>query len=170
MYKMTNEMGKAYDITYLQGNCNLHRLLYMKFLASDAYDAFSLLDAYMLTSDIRKKMDAGNPLALYKGWKQLWNSIDFTYCLPNRKNAFLDADIWHWMADMYCILQWRYGEASPDIIRHIPAREMYRVFYPLHEAGPKVAVEKLHEIYWEKEKDAQYSLSIVLPEEKEIEA
>ncbi len=54
------------------------------------YDVFSMIDTYMQYSEVRHKMDLGYYNALNKGWKQLFNSIDFTRCKPRIKDIPFD--------------------------------------------------------------------------------
>lgn len=161
MYHLTNDDGKAYDVSWLKSNMDLTRLVFHHFLDNTEYDAFSLVDAYMQTSEVRSKMDICNIPAMYKGDKQVYNSIDKSVCFPcTGKNDTLSLDIFYWMADIYPMFQWIFAIPSKDINAKVPARELYHIFYPLHEASLKIACEKIHEAYWEKGKKSQFELFI----------
>jgi len=149
MYHLTNADGKAYDISWLRANMDLTRLVFQHFLDNTEYNAFSLTDAYMRTSGIRRQMDLGNPRAMYKGDRQIYNSIDKSACLKDAaQNSNLSPDIFHWMADIYPMFQWMYAIPSPEISRMIPARELYRIYDPLHEASLKIACEKIQALFF----------------------
>ena len=108
---MTDSLQPAYDKAYLSATADLHRALYAK-LNSDIYqyDIFDSIDAYMRTSQIRKRMDEGNWSALNKGYKQLINDIDFS----NVKSDSVKSDgiFLHWLADIYTYIQWKYNLSS----------------------------------------------------------
>ena len=152
----------AYNKMYLDSNMNLHRLLFFDFMNNKEYDFFSLIDTYMQTSEIRAKMDIGNWSALNKGDKQLLNSIDYTRCKKNsQNNSNIDYFIMHWMADIYSMFQWMYAISSADINKRIPSKEMYKIYYPLHEASHKIACEKIYETYFIQNKQPEFNLEIL---------
>ena len=156
--KIPEKNSYAYDKAYLYSNQELHRLLYRDFLENEQYDFFSLIDAYMQTSEIRAKMDVGNWSALNKGDKQLLNSIDYSVCAPRLSNQERRVDITmaRWMADIYCLFQWKYNILSKEINNLLPAQELCRIFNPLHEASLDNACDKIANIYFReilKEKD-----------------
>ena len=77
----------AFDSSYIEGLMSVHRLVFSKlFTEKQEYDIFSKIDTYMQHSPIRKKMDVGNWSALNKGWKQIFNSIDFSLCEPRTED------------------------------------------------------------------------------------
>lgn len=140
----------AYPIEYLPFVISLHRLVFIK-LSQEEYDTFSLIDAYMRTSDIRHKMDIGNWSALNKGHKQVLNSIDRSGCVKKTEDISDDDILLHWLADIYVLLQWRYSLSSKDISERIPAKRLSQLYYPLHEASEKIACEKLYHKFYEVE-------------------
>lgn len=148
----------AYDEMYLYGNQELHRLLYRDFLENEQYDFFSLVDAYMQTSEIREKMDIGNWSALNKGDKQLLNSIDYSLCVPKspEQDKVVDITMARWMADVYCLFQWKYNILSKKINSLLPAQELCSLFNPLHETSLDNACDKIANVHFReilKEKD-----------------
>ena len=152
----------AYNELYLDGNIELHRLLFLEFMENKEYDYFSLVDAYMQTSEIRARMDIGNPIALCKGDIQLLNSIDYEVCIKDaHNNPNVDYFIMHWMADIYCLFQWTYDMFSQEINRVIPAKELYRIYFPLHETSLKNACEKIYDIYFVKKVKSISDSSII---------
>lgn len=140
---------RAYNELYLNSNIELHRLLFLDFTKNTEYDFFSLVDAYMQTSEIRQGMDKGSSKELNKGDKQLLNSIDYSVCLKDaHNNKVVDYGIMHWMADIYCQMQWYYNIPSKEINNRVPAKEMYRIYFPLHETSEQNAIEKIYKIYF----------------------
>lgn len=82
-----NVENTAYDSLYLKDMMSVHGLMFSKLVAGKPeYDVFSMIDAYMRQSEVRRKMDLGNWSALNKGWKQLFNSIDFSLCKPRTRD------------------------------------------------------------------------------------
>lgn len=133
----------AYNELYLEGVENVTRLVFTCLVDSE-YDFFDAVDAYMQTSEIRKKMDIGNSSALMKGHLQILHSIDFSGCKPNTENEEnIDSILYHFMADIYVYLQWKYSLSSKEINEKVPARELARIFYPLHETSIAVACRKI---------------------------
>lgn len=148
----------AYDEMYLYSNQELHRLLYRDFLENEKYDFFSLVNAYMQTSEIREKMDIGNWSALNKGDKQLLNSIDYSLCTPKslEQDKVVDITMARWMADIYCLFQWKYNILSKKISNLLSAQELCSLFNPLHETSLDNACDKIANVYFReilKEKD-----------------
>lgn len=142
----------AYHELYMYPNMNLHRLLFYM-LAREPQDTFSLIDAYMRTSEIRERQDRGNWSALCKGSKQLFNSFDHTGCPPKTEDLSEDTILLGWMADIYVLFQWRYNLPSKELSERVPAKELARIYNPLHEASEKIACEKiLHKYFPEREK------------------
>lgn len=140
-------INTAYDKAYLEGVCNVTKTAFSCLVESN-YDFFDAVDAYMQTSEIRQKMDAGNWSALMKGHKQLLNSIDYANCKPNIENEDkIDMIMYRWIADIYVYLQWMYNLPSKAISLRVNARELYRIFTPLHETSIKNACEKIFNKY-----------------------
>lgn len=141
-----NYKNTAYDAGYLESVMSVHECMFSRLLIEKPkYDLFSMIDNYMMQSEVRYKMDKGNWSALNKGYKQLINSIDFSSCKPNTgNNALFDDIILGWMADMYVLLQWRYNIMSSEIIKKIPSKTMYAIYNPLHETSYENACEKLY--------------------------
>lgn len=135
----------AYDRLYLEDVMNVHGLMFSKLvLEKPEYDVFSMIDVYMRYSDVRHNMDLGNWSALNKGWKQLFNSIDFSLCKLKTREVSLDDILLKWMADIYVILQWKYNLSSSQISYKIPARALCDLYNPLHETSYENACEKLY--------------------------
>lgn len=135
----------AYDRLYLEDMMGVHGLMFSKLVVNKPeYDVFSMIDTYMRYSDIRRKMDLGNWSALNKGWKQLFNSIDFSLCKPRTKDIPFDDILLGWVADIYVLLQWQYNIPSAEISQKIPAEVLCGLYNPLHETSYQNACEKLH--------------------------
>ena len=140
----------AYDSLYVESMMSVHSLVFLKLWElKKEYDIFSMIDVYMQYSPIRAKMDVGNWSALNKGWKQIFNSIDFSLCAPKTEDIEMDGILLGWMADVYVLLQWRYNLPSAVISQKIPARTLCCVYNPLHETSYSNACEKLHKKFLE---------------------
>ena len=137
----------AYSSDYLLGVMNLIRLVFIQMNELTSLNIYDQIDAYMQTSDIRKKMDVGNWSALMKGWKQVYNSVNFENC--KNDNEKLDDAMLHWMADIYTYWQWRYNISSKEISRRCDALLLSKLYYPLHEASVQCACEKLQSRFFE---------------------
>lgn len=142
-----NYKNTAYDEGYLESVMKVHGCLFSKLSEIEEYDVFSMIDAYMQHSGIRRKMDEGNWSALNKGYKQLLNSIDFTLCKPRKNTMLFDDILLGWIADIYVLLQWRYNIQSAKISQKLSAEELCRAYNPLHETSYENACEKLHRKY-----------------------
>lgn len=146
MMKFESQTTPPFDKLYLVPLMDLHRLLFIKLMESK-YDTLVAIDLYMKTSEIRQKMDQGNWVALNKGYKQLFNSIDFSKC-PVKTEKDEDIYLYHWMADIYTLMQWMYNIPSAEIADKIPSFVLAQKFNPLHETSEKNACEKLYETYF----------------------
>lgn len=146
--EMKNPQDIPYNVLYLEPNMDLHRLVFVKMAENKQYSFCSLVDSYMRTSEIRKKQDVGNWSALNKGYKQLLGSIDLSCCKPKDEHEFVDDIMAHWIADIYVLFQWLYNIPSATISEKVPAKEMMRIYNPLHEASEKAACEKIYDIYF----------------------
>lgn len=155
---MIKDKEPAYIIEYVNEIIDLTALVFTKLEEMEEYDTFSLIDAYMRHSEIRRKMDEGNWSALNKGHKQVLNSIDYSLGKPNDHSMELDGILLDWMARIYVLLQWAYRIPSAEISRVLPAAELCRTYNPLHETSEKTACEKLIHKYfleYEENKDNQ---------------
>lgn len=145
---MAMDGKRAYRKEYLLPNMDLHRLLFVQIEHETPYNAFDMIDAYMQTSQIRAKQDIGNWSALCKGYKQLLHDIDTTGC--STKKQLVDDIFLHWAADIYVLLQWMYNLSSKEINTRISARELWKIYNPLHETSEQNACDKIYHIYFEK--------------------
>lgn len=140
-----NLENTAYDCLYLEDMMSVHGLMFSKLVKNKPeYDVFSMIDTYMRHSDVRHKMDLGNWSALNKGWKQLFNSIDFSLCKPITRDILFDDILLGWVADIYVLLQWRYNIPSAEISQKLPAEVLCDMYNPLHETSHMNACEKLY--------------------------
>ncbi len=150
---LKTEKGKqhAYDALYLDDNINVHSLLFSKFNEVEQYSVYSMIDTYMQTSEIRKKMDVGNWSALNKGYKQLFNSADYSQCEKRNANDYEEADwiLLEWIATIYVIMQWKYIIPSEKINQAIPSLQLAHYYHPLSETSHLNACEKLFNKYKE---------------------
>lgn len=137
----------AYNEAYLKDVINVHSFLFSQLTQIKQYDIFSMIDAYMRHSDIRRKMDEGNWSALNKGCKQLLNSIDFSACEPDKDKTEIDSILLGWMATVYVMLQWKYRLFSSEISMKLSAKELCKTYNPLHEISYENACEKLYYRY-----------------------
>lgn len=137
----------AYSELYLDGMLSVHKLLFHDFIYDEPYknyDFFSLVDLYMQESEVRAKMDIGNTSALNKCDKQLLNSIPLEKC-PKDDTEQVDGILTNWMATIYVVFQWTYKLSSKEISEKLPARELARIFNPLHETSDTNACRKIYE-------------------------
>lgn len=141
----------AYDKEYLIGTMNLIRLVFIQMNEINDLNIYNQIDAYMRTSDVRKKMDEGNWSALMKGWKQVYNSVDFSICKADNEKS--DDAMLHWLADIYTYWQWRYSLSSKDISEKCNAEMLSKLYYPLHETSIQNACEKLYNKFFASRKD-----------------
>lgn len=150
---MENNTNCAYDKLYLNDVMKVHRYLFVLMEQNTEYDTFSMIDSYMRYSNIRHKMDLGNWSALNKSGKQLYNDIPFYNCKKKRKECQQQYDntILEWMANIYVLLQWKYNISSFSLNLIIPADELYKTYFPLHETSYKNACEKLYNKYLKKD-------------------
>ena len=51
------------------------------------------------------------------------------------------------MADIYTYMQWNYNLLSSNIVEKIEPKELYSMYYPLHETSIENGVEKLKKRY-----------------------
>ena len=135
----------AYPKEYLEGTMNLIRLVFIQMNEINDLDIYQQIDAFLRFSDIRQKMDEGNWSALMKGWKQVYHSVPLDACDPGEK---ADGVLLHWMADIYTYWQWKYNRSSRIMSYRCPAKELAKLFYPLHEASIPNAAGKLDQRFF----------------------
>lgn len=135
----------AYDQSYLDSMIQKNRYLF-RIIARNSKKAFEVITTYM-HSDYRAYMDMGNPLYLNKTPKQILSSIGFDAELQAEISKQYDEFIFDWMADIYTLMQWKYGFYSKDIVERIPPEMLYKKYYPLHEASLENGIRKLCDIY-----------------------
>lgn len=135
----------AYDECYLDSMFQKGRYLF-KLIARNSDDVFDLITKYM-KSDYRRLMDGGNPLYLNKTPKQILGAMEIKIHNWDVISEEYDEFILEWMADIYTYMQWKYSYLSGEIVKAISPKELYKKYYPLHEASIEIGVEKLNEIY-----------------------
>ena len=148
----------AYHKDYLVGTMNLIRLVFIQMNEINEWNIYDQIDAYMRTSDVRKRMDEGNWSALMKGWKQVYNSVDFSECKEDNEKS--DDIMLHWLADIYTYWQWRYNLSSKEISERCDARLLSQLYYPLHETSIQNACEKLQKRFFTKKNAKEFEKSI----------
>ena len=88
-------------------------------------------------------MDEGNPLYLNKTPKQILGEMGIRIDSELQISEKYDEFILAWMADIYTYMQWK----SEKIAEKIRPEDLYKKYYPLHEASIENAVDKLKKIY-----------------------
>lgn len=135
----------AYDVCYLDSMLQKHRYLF-KLIARNCENVFHVITEYF-NSDYRTYMDKGNPLYLNKTPKQILGNMGIKIDMNADISEKYDEFILEWMADIYVYLQWKYNLASREIVEKIKPEELYKKYYPLHEASLENGAEKLKKIY-----------------------
>lgn len=135
----------AYDECYLDSMLQKHRYLY-KLIARNCKEVFSTITIYM-KSLCREKMDQGNPKFLNKTPKQILGDLNIAVDESAGISEAYDEFILEWIADIYTYLQWKYALPSEQIVSRILPEELYKMYYPLHEASLENAVDKLKKRY-----------------------
>ena len=92
-------------------------------------------------------MDEGNPLYLNKTPKQILGEMGIRIDSELQISEKYDEFILAWMADIYTYMQWKYAIPSEKIAGKIRPEDLYKKYYPLHEASIENAVDKLKKIY-----------------------
>lgn len=136
----------AYDECYLDSMMKKHRYLFKLIGRYCEHHAFEIINQY-LCCEYRKRMDEGNPLYLNKTPKQILGEMGIKVGLVSEISEIYDEFILEWMADVYTYMQWKYSIASGKIEEKIKSEELYKKYYPLHEASLDNAVDKLKKIY-----------------------
>lgn len=144
--EIAENFNVAYNKDYLEGTMNLIRLVFIQMNEINTLNIFDEIDAYMRTSEVRKRMDEGNWSALMKGWKQVYNSIDFAECKDD--NVKSDDIMLHWIADIYTYWQWKYNLSSREISKRCSASLLSELYYPLHETSLDNATDKLQKRFF----------------------
>ena len=144
--KAGNTKMPAYDEVYLDSMLKKHRYLF-KLIGRNCDDAFSAISRY-LCCEYRKRMDEGNPLYLNKTPKQILGEMNIRIQSDMKISENYDEFILEWMADIYTYMQWKYVIPSEKIAEKILPEDLYKKYYPLHEASIENAVDKLKKIYF----------------------
>ena len=131
----------AYDVCYYESMLQKNRYLF-KLIARNSDRPFDVIRAYM-ESDIRKAMDRGNPLYLNKTPKQILGSLGIRANPDAQISEDYDEFILEWMADLYTYMQWKYNLESDKLVAQVNPGDLYRKYFPLHEASIGNAAEKL---------------------------
>lgn len=135
----------AYDEIYLDSMIQKTRYLF-KLIARNAKEPFQVIREYM-GSVYRSYMDIGNPIYLNKTPKQILGSMGIPVEIEFEISEEYDECILEWMADVYTYLQWKYNLPSEKIAEKIEPEQLYKKYFPLHEASLPNCVGKLMEIY-----------------------
>lgn len=135
----------AYEECYLESMLQKTRYLF-RLIGRNCPDVFQTISVYM-QGEYRRNMDLGNPLYLNKTPKQILGSLGIKIDTEVKISKDYDEFILDWMADVYVYLQWKYGLYSGKIVEKISPEDLYRKYYPLHEASLQNGAEKLMEIY-----------------------
>ena len=131
----------AYDESYLDGMIQKTRYLF-RLIGRNCENPFSVIKDYM-NGEYRACMDRGNPLYMNKTPKQILGNMNIGLKEDNELSEEYDEFILDWMADIYTYMQWKYEMSSKEIVERIEPDELYRKYYPLHEASIESGVRKL---------------------------
>lgn len=137
-----------YDEAFLQRQIELHRFVFHKFLTDKNHDVYSIIDTYLQTSELRAKIDIGNLIALNTGGKGPLISIDIFKCEKKTVNYQEPSlEIIHWMADVYCTIQWMYNLPSKEISKILPSKELAGIYDKYYSNSLKSACRDIYEKY-----------------------
>lgn len=138
----------AYDECYLESMLQKSRYLF-KLIARNCDDVFRVIEDYM-RGNYRSYMDIGNPLYLNKTPKQILGDMGIQIKNYDLISENYDEFVLEWMADIYTLMQWTYNLKSCEIVEKIRPEELYKKYFPLHEASLKNGIEKLKNIYFDR--------------------
>lgn len=113
-------------------------------------DVFYVLDFFLGCVVFQEVNSRGNPKYLNMGYKQLIECISFDEGLDwkkTKKKEEVDEDILWWVGELLTRFQWRYSIDFRDWLKYSSVKDVYNMYYPLHEASYQVATEKLYEWY-----------------------
>lgn len=168
---MMHPKTHPYHKMFLDDMEKTHKDLFERFIKEISNkDFFSLVDAYLITSEIRKFIDKGTRYGLERTSKSCIESINMDLCFNNESKNEIDVNTAKWMGTVYNYMQWKYNITSQEICEHIPAKELYNLYETYKEQTLNEVVNTLHHDYFILNKEAKFKPYIkknLLENEKE---
>lgn len=141
-------MNHPYNEIFLDYQMDIHRRVFHKFSENKERDFYSIVDAYLLKSEYRAKLDVGNLIALNTAGKGPFLSVDMDSC-DKRGLGYIhpDSEVIDWIANVYCMVQWMYNIPSKEISEHLPAKELAKLYDKYYSNSLKSACWDIYREY-----------------------
>lgn len=118
---------------------------------SNECDVVRTLDFFLSSSVFQEIYNRANPMYLNKSPKQLIECISyddgFEWYNTKPTGEEIDKYIMEWVGTLLAHFQWEYKIDFKDWLKYFSVRDIYNMYYPLHEASYQVASSKLMENY-----------------------
>lgn len=96
---------------------------------------------YYMTSDIRKKIDMGDPKHCNLFGDELFELLDTSKLKAAKEEQ--DGFMAEWLGEFYSQLQWKSGISSKDLIKKVQAEKMIRAYGGIHDLDMDLAVQRV---------------------------
>ncbi|MBR1453859.1 MAG: hypothetical protein IJ593_04370 [Lachnospiraceae bacterium] len=111
---------------------------------------YYVLDSFLAGSVFEAVHELGNPKYLNMSHRQLIECISYDDKLiwwETKPVEEVDWTIAWWVGNILAIFQWRYSIDFRDWLKYFSTKDVFNMYYPLHEASFQNASEKLYEMY-----------------------
>jgi len=124
-----NKIDHIYSKEILKTHIAFHEILFQNFAKNDLYDFFSLVDAYMQSSNIRAIADNGCLVPVDDiDMTSILQTIDYGMLQKKHFSSKVPFMLPFWMADIYCLLQWNQAISSTILNKIVPARILAEIY------------------------------------------
>lgn len=149
---------RAYFVGYLEQFLSENRALYLEVADNDC-DAFATLDAYLGCRVFKEINRRENPKYLNMSYFQLLEVLSYDDHFDwehTTKKENVDREILWWTGYVITYFHWYFCIDFEDWLKYFSVKDVYNMYYPMHEASIQVSAEKLYEIYQRKKKDKEF--------------
>lgn len=147
----------AYYEGYLEQFISENRALFMRVGRSNC-DIFETLDKYLSCRVFKEINKRQNPKYLNMSYLQLLEVLSYDDKFDweqTIKKEDADVEILWWTGYVLTYFHWMFCVDFEDWLKYFSSKDVYKMYYPLHEASIEVAAQKLNEMYKFKKKKGE---------------
>ena len=154
---MSNDV--SYPKVYLNDFMESNRSVFKK-VSETLCDVILTLDTFLSSSVFYEICYRSNPKYLNMSYKQLLECLSyddkFDWINTKPTGEEYDSYIMWWVGMILTHFQWKYRVDFRDWLKYFSVKDVYNMYYPLHEASVSVSADKLFEMYQYKKEHKQF--------------
>ena len=150
---------ESYPEMYLRSFTKSVRSVFEE-VSENSCDVVEVLNRFLGSSVFREIYSRANPRYLNMGYRQLLECLSyddkFDWINTKPTGEEYDSYIMWWVGMILTHFQWKYRVDFRDWLKYFSVKDVYNMYYPLHEASVSVSADKLFEMYQYKKEHKQF--------------